>query len=114
MTASVQPDASTEAHDAAVDVGADALLASIAEPGMPPPGPATRLMARRYAEIALTAAWPIIAAAEREQVAQAIETTFACWERGEVDRPRYERGGFFNDRDWCIAIARAGTSGGAV
>lgn len=82
-------------------------------------------VSRGYARSIITAAWPGIAdqiaqahatgtaegaAAERERIAQAIEATFARWERGEIERPRYERGGFLNDRDWCLAIARAGTS----
>lgn len=43
---------------------------------------------------------------ERERIAREIEATFARWERGEITRPQYERGGFLNDRDWCLAIAR--------
>lgn len=61
---------------------------------------------------AAMAAAPLIEAAaradERAKVAEEIEQTFAAWQRGEISRPKVERGEFVNDLDWCIAIAQAG------
>jgi hypothetical protein len=51
-----------------------------------------------------------IVADTRRQIAEEIEATFAANARSELDRPKVERGGFLNDREWAAAIARG--SGG--
>ena len=62
--------------------------------------------AMTFARAAVEAAAPLIEAAKAERIARAIETTFAANARGELDRPKVERGGFLNDREWAAAIAR--------
>lgn len=47
-----------------------------------------------------------IRAKVRAEVAEEIEAAFRHWEQGATARPRVERGGFLNDRDWCLAIVR--------
>jgi hypothetical protein len=59
----------------------------------------------------LRAAAPLIVADTRRKVAEEIAETFAANARNELGRPKVERGGFLNDREWAVAIARGSGNG---
>jgi hypothetical protein len=62
--------------------------------------------ARDIADHVIANTWPAIEAHIREQVAQEIEATAAASKASDVDRPKFERGGFLNDWQWAATVAR--------
>lgn len=66
--------------------------------------------ARELADHVIANTWPAIEAHIRDQIAQEIAATAAASKASDVDRPKFERGGFLNDWQWAEQIARTGPS----